>query len=62
MNTHSMKLCEPWYSYVKNGRKNIEGRIYDDKRKLLKIGDLKFNSCSVLVTSSKSIFMAFPNS
>ena len=39
MNTHRMKLSEPWYTYVKEGKKNIEGRIYDAKRKLLKIGD-----------------------
>jgi len=39
MNTHRMKLSEPWYTYVRDGKKNIEGRIYDDKRKLLKIGD-----------------------
>jgi len=39
MNTHRMKLSEPWYTYVKDGKKNIEGRIYDNKRKLLKVGD-----------------------
>lgn len=36
---HNMKLSEPWFSYVKRGEKKIEGRLYDNKRKLLKIGD-----------------------
>ena len=34
-----MKLSEPWYSYVKSGKKKIEGRIFDEKRKILKIGE-----------------------
>ena len=34
-----MKLSEPWFTYVKNNVKTIEGRVYDDKKKLLKIYD-----------------------
>ena len=40
MKQHNMKLSEPWYSLIKNNTKTIEGRIYDDKRKLLHIGDI----------------------
>lgn len=36
---HNMDLNEPWFSYVKNGIKTIEGRIYDDKRRIIQIGD-----------------------
>ena len=35
-----MKLAEPYYSQVKNKLKTVEARIYDEKRKLLKIGDI----------------------
>lgn len=37
--THNMKLADKWFNYVKNGKKTIEGRVLDDKRKLLKVGD-----------------------
>ena len=36
---NSMKLSEPWYTLIKNGKKTVEGRIYDKKRKLLNVGD-----------------------
>ena len=40
---HEMKLDEPHFSNIKNGLKTIEGRIYDDKRKTISIGDsIKF--------------------
>ena len=39
MTIHHMKLSEPWFSLIKSGQKTIEGRIYDDKRKLLQVGD-----------------------
>lgn len=34
-----MKLSEPWYTYVRNGTKTIELRIYDQKRRNINIGD-----------------------
>jgi ASC-1-like (ASCH) protein len=34
-----MKLSSPWYKLVKSGKKNVEGRIYDNKRKNLKVND-----------------------
>lgn len=37
--THNMKLAEKWFNYVKNGKKTIEGRVLDEKRKLLDVGD-----------------------
>ena len=39
MSEHKMKLAEPFYTLVKNNKKTVEARIYDDKRKLLKEGD-----------------------
>lgn len=40
---HEMTLKEPWFSLVKNNIKTIEGRIYDEKRKQINIGDtIKF--------------------
>tara|TARA_Y100000590_G_scaffold455846_1_gene605236 strand:+ start:1147 stop:1590 length:444 start_codon:yes stop_codon:yes gene_type:complete len=36
---HNMDLNEPWFSLVKDGYKTIEGRIYDDKRRIIQIGD-----------------------
>ena len=36
---HIMKLKDPWYSFISKGEKKIEGRINDDKRKKIFIGD-----------------------
>jgi len=36
---HKMKLSEPWYSFVQFNTKTMETRLYDEKRKLLNIGD-----------------------
>ena len=38
--THQSSLAAPYYEYVKNGTKIYELRIYDDKRKSIKINDL----------------------
>ncbi len=37
---HSMKLNNEPFTKIKNGTKIIELRLYDEKRKLLNIGDL----------------------
>ena len=37
---HKMGLSDPWFDYVKNGKKIVEGRIYDDSRKKYKINDM----------------------
>lgn len=37
--THEMKLAKKWFNYVKKGKKTIEGRVLDEKRKLLDVGD-----------------------
>lgn len=40
---HKMKLQGKYYNYILNGTKRIEIRLFDDKRKLIKIGDtIKF--------------------
>lgn len=36
---HFMKLNPKMFSLVKNGRKNIELRLYDEKRQMIKAGD-----------------------
>ena len=38
--THQSNLASPYYEYVKNGTKIYELRVYDDKRKSIKINDL----------------------
>ena len=35
----TMKLNEKYFEYIKSGTKRIELRLYDEKRKLIKIGD-----------------------
>lgn len=37
---HKMKLLERPFYNIKNGSKKVEFRLYDDKRKKLKVGDL----------------------
>ena len=36
---HQMKLNNKPFNMIKNGRKNIELRLYDEKRRKLNIGD-----------------------
>ena len=36
---HNMKLNEKTFNNIKNGTKTIEYRLFDEKRKLLKVGD-----------------------
>lgn len=36
---HRMKLNNKPFTMIKNGRKNIELRLYDEKRRKLNIGD-----------------------
>ncbi len=38
-NLHIMKLELKWYENIVNGKKIIEGRLYDEKRKKIGIGD-----------------------
>ena len=41
---HQMNLKHEFFDYIKNGTKRIEIRLYDEKRKLIKIGDkIQFN-------------------
>ena len=37
---HKSTLASPYYEYVKNGTKIYELRVYDDKRKSIKINDI----------------------
>ena len=36
---HQMKLLEDPFDRIKNGIKTIEFRLFDEKRRLIKIGD-----------------------
>ena len=36
---HTMKLDPKYFDFMKNGTKRVELRLYDDKRKNIKIGD-----------------------
>jgi len=36
---HDMRLQKEYYNYIKNGTKRIEIRLYDEKRRQLKIDD-----------------------
>ena len=40
MTEHIMKLSEPWFTFIKKGKKKVELRLFDDKRKKLKVGDI----------------------
>lgn len=41
--THNMKLQSKYYDFILNGTKKIEIRLYDEKRKKIKVGDtIKF--------------------
>lgn len=35
----NITISEPWFSYILNGRKTIEGRLRKDKFAELKVGD-----------------------
>ena len=40
---HEMRLDEKWFKLISEGKKTVEGRFNDNKRKLVKIGDqIKF--------------------
>lgn len=38
-NVHSMKLRQPYFDLIKNGIKVLEGRLNDEKRKQMSVGD-----------------------
>lgn len=40
MNTHSLQLATVPFNAITSGQKVIESRLYDDKRQLIKIGDI----------------------
>lgn len=37
---HKLNVREKYYNLIKSGQKTIELRLYDDKRKAIKIGDV----------------------
>ena len=39
MTTHQLQLGTEPFNAIKNGKKTIESRLFDDKRKLINLGD-----------------------
>lgn len=39
MNVHELQLATEPFNAIKDGRKTIESRLFDDKRQLIKLGD-----------------------
>ena len=39
MTTHSMRLQEKFFNYIKYGTKRIELRLFDEKRQAIQVGD-----------------------
>ena len=51
---HELKLQPEYYDYILNGTKRIEIRLYDEKRRKIKIGDtIKFSKEPELKESFK---------
>ena len=40
MATHQMKLKSEYFKHILRGTKTVECRLFDEKRKLLKVGDI----------------------
>lgn len=40
MKTHKMNLQAKYFDFIKNGTKRIELRLYDKKRRQIKLGDI----------------------
>ncbi|MEG2956466.1 MAG: ASCH domain-containing protein [Clostridia bacterium] len=50
--THDMKLQAKYFDYILHGTKRVELRLNDEKRKLIKVGDvLKFSKLPALTES-----------
>lgn len=47
-----LNVCEKYYTMLKDGRKTIELRLFDDKRKLIKVGDMIEFRCADDATDS----------
>lgn len=45
MTTHTMNLRKEPFNKIKNGSKIVESRLYDEKRQLIKIGDIITFTC-----------------
>lgn len=60
---HKMHLVEKYYNLIKSGKKTIELRLFDEKRKTIKIDDLiEFSSSSdpndTLTTKVTRLYLA----
>ncbi len=59
MKKHLMHLSEEPFNWIKDGRKVVEVRLYDEKRKMVNVGDLvvfkKLISGEEIIVSVKGI-------
>ena len=60
--THKMKLNEEPFEKIKNGSKTIELRLYDEKRRKIKVGDMiRFMSKTEKLTATVKSVHIFKN-
>ena len=60
--THKMKLNEEPFEKIKNGSKTIELRLYDEKRRKIKVGDMiRFVSKTEKLTATVKALHVFKN-
>jgi len=60
--THKMKLNEEPFEKIKNGSKTIELRLYDEKRRKIKVGDMiRFRSKTDKLTATVKALHIFKN-
>lgn len=60
--THNMKLNEAPFEMIKSGTKTIELRLYDDKRRKVKVGDtILFKSGREKLTATVKALHIFRN-
>ena len=61
-NIFKMNLKQPYFNQMKKGEKTIEGRLYDEKRKKLNVGDnIKFNNGKNSFIKTISKLETFPS-
>ncbi len=56
---HNMTLKQPYFDLIKEGKKTIELRLYDDKRKKIRVGDtIRFqNGNNFHIVEVKGLFI-----
>ena len=55
----SIEISEPYFSFIKNGTKKVEGRKISPKWKNLKIGNKMLITCNTFKTNNNKIVESF---